>query len=151
MALNIKKVTLYNSRLHKTTFLYENYLVLFHFLQEMRWAIKVPRWAVIGFCRTSLAFYWVLFFPYNFRLDMCRRQFPNDACNRGTAGRRVTEILHFPKARLFHQSPSPICSRIYTMNPYSTWIYLYPIPCCHIRTLWIIFCLFCNYFLLDTL
>lgn len=29
-----------------------------------------------------------MLFPYAFRLDMCRRQYANDACNRGTAGRR---------------------------------------------------------------
>lgn len=32
------------------------------------------------------------FFIRHFRLDMCRRQYANDACNRGTAGNKMEQM-----------------------------------------------------------
>lgn len=58
-----------------------------------------------------------------FRLDMCRRQYANDACNRGTAGRRVSKT-YIPKSTplVFHLVPHP------PVHITSQW-YHYPTVC----------------------
>jgi hypothetical protein len=33
-------------------------------------------------------------YDINYRLDMCRRQYANDACNRGTAGKVLNHQNH---------------------------------------------------------